>query len=68
MYILQEKITPKGAKIVLETDMSSALFGYKDKHSHEKIGYQAARIIVGAALDIVCVWMIIDTIVRSMNN
>ena len=28
MYILQEKITPKGAKIVLETDMSSALFGY----------------------------------------
>ena len=31
MYILQEKITPKGAKIVLETDMSSALFGYKIK-------------------------------------
>jgi len=32
MYILQEKITPKGAKIVLETDMSSALFGYNRKH------------------------------------
>ena len=30
MYILQEKITPKGAKIVLETDMSSALFGYSE--------------------------------------
>ena len=28
MHILQEKITPKGAKIALETDMSSALFGY----------------------------------------
>ena len=32
MYILQEKITPKGAKIVLETDMSSALFGYTRNH------------------------------------
>ena len=30
MYILQEKITPKGTKIVLETDMSSTLFGYTE--------------------------------------
>ena len=36
MYILQEKITPKGAKIVLETDMSSALFGYKNILLYEK--------------------------------
>ena len=33
MYILQEKITPKGAKIVLETDMSSALFGYYNPYT-----------------------------------
>jgi len=35
MYILQEKITPKGTKIVLETDISSALFGYNSKLTHK---------------------------------
>ena len=42
MYILQEKITPKEAKIVLETDMSSALFGY--------ISFEIYRIIASDAL------------------
>ena len=44
MYILQEKITPKGAKIVLETDMSSALFGYnKLEEDENEVRYSKQR-------------------------
>ena len=54
MYILQEKITPKGAKIVLETDMSSALFGYNELRDtfyglcrrFIELGYKGKRIAV----------------------